>query len=121
MKLIQDILGGFVKSNLPALISELKKELPTLAKEYLPKLLAEHKEKLPEYVEKIRLWALAELQEFDFDDNDIADVDEYKDEIDEIAGHFHAVTAVAAKMYARAQLTKSKVLPGGVKDAKNSP
>jgi hypothetical protein len=114
-----DIIGGILKDqlkkNLPAIIEELKKELP--------KIFAENKDRIPELVAFIRTEAEAELAKLDFDDNHIADIDEYKDDIDEIAGHLHAIGEVGKRIETRALAMKNKLMPAKeeTENAKDTP
>lgn len=107
-----NILGNIIKAQLPGLIEEFKKQLPTL--------IAQYKDQVPSLLEQLREYAMVELKKVDFDDNHIADFDEYQDDIEEIGGHLHASFEVVKRIEARALAMKAKLVPG-VDDAKNTP
>ncbi len=107
------LIGGIVKSNLPGIIEEFKKELP--------KLIEEHKDKIPQYLDMAKAFALAQLNTIDSDESGKADALEYGEDFEEAAGHLGALFNVAQRVAKRAQANKEQFLPSEVKDAKNTP
>ena len=106
-----NIVANIIKSQLPGIIEELKKEAPNLIRTYLPKLIEEHKDKVPLYLENLKAFALAELRKFDFNMNGIPDIDEYQGDFDEVVGHLSAVFNVGLRVKERIDATKAKVAP----------
>jgi hypothetical protein len=116
-----NIFAGIVKSQLPGIVAELKKEAPALIKQYLPKLIEEHKAKLPEYIESLRKFGEEQLREAlgDADGNDKMDFDEYVDDAQEAAGHLHALSEIVSRVEKRMKANKEKLMPvAEVEDAK---
>lgn len=116
-----NIFAGIVKSQLPGIVAELKKEAPALIKQYLPKLVEEHKAKLPEYIESLRKFGEEQLRETlgDADNNGVMDFDEYVDDAQEAAGHLHALSEIIGRVEKRIKADKEKLMPAKeVEDAK---